>query len=138
VSTVLLRHARAGNRGSWPGDDAARPLDERGRRQAQELAALLRERRPTRIVSSPCLRCVETVEPLAVVLGLPVETDDRLAEGAGGVGALELLAVLGDGVACTHGDIVEEVLGFGLRKGAAALVDLVDGVPVVANAIPAP
>jgi 8-oxo-dGTP diphosphatase len=73
-----------------------------------------------RIVSSPYLRCVQTVEPLAGALGLAVEHDDRLAEGAGRA-ALELLRE--DGVVCcTHGDVVGDVLGRGLKKGAAVVL----------------
>jgi phosphohistidine phosphatase SixA len=73
-----------------------------------------------RVVSSPYLRCVQTVEPLADFLGVPVEHDVRLAEGAGDAG-LELLSEQGM-VACTHGDVVEELLGRGLKKGAAVLL----------------
>jgi phosphohistidine phosphatase SixA len=132
VSSVLVRHASAGDRRDRAGDDRLRPLDARGRRQSAALVELLRPLEPRRIVSSPYVRCVETVEPLAAALGLPVEQDDRLAEGAGRA-ALELLRE--DGVVgCTHGDVVEEVLGHGLKKGAAAVLQ--DGE--VVREIPAP
>ncbi|MGH2977341.1 MAG: SixA phosphatase family protein [Gaiellaceae bacterium] len=90
VSSVLVRHASAGDRRDWAGDDRLRPLDARGRRQSAALVELLRPLEPRRIVSSPYVRCVQTVEPLAAALGRPVEQDDRLAEGAGRA-ALELL-----------------------------------------------
>jgi 8-oxo-(d)GTP phosphatase len=120
VTSVLLRHASAGDRADWDGEDRLRPLDARGRRQAAELVELLRSFEVRRVLSSPHVRCVSTVQPLAVALGLWVERDDRLAEGAGRA-ALEL--VREDGVVCcTHGDIVEEVLGYGLQKGAAVVL----------------
>jgi 8-oxo-dGTP diphosphatase len=120
VTSVLLRHASAGDREHWDGPDRLRPLDERGRRQAAELVELLRPFGLRRVVSSPYVRCVETVVPLAAALGVPVEEDDRLAEGAA-PGADELLRE--DGVlACTHGDIVFDVLGHGLKKGAAVVL----------------
>jgi phosphohistidine phosphatase SixA len=132
VTSVLLRHASAGHRTRWDGHDVTRPLDARGRRQALELVELLRPLDLIRLVSSPYVRCVETVEPLAAALGLPLEQDDRLAEGAGD-SARELL--LEDGVlCCTHGDVVEELVGRGLKKGAAVV--LRDGE--VVQAIPAP
>jgi 8-oxo-dGTP diphosphatase len=132
VTSVLLRHASAGHRRDWDGEDQGRPLDRRGRDQAAELVDILRPLEVRRVVSSPYVRCVETVEPLAAALGLPVEPDDRLAEGAGGA-ARELLRE--DGVlACTHGDIVEELIGRGLKKGAAVV--LRDGE--VVREIPAP
>ena len=125
MTSVLVRHASAGDRHDWVGDDRLRPLDARGRRQAAALVARLGSIDVRRVVSSPYVRCVETVEPLAAALGLAVESDHRLSEGAGRA-ALELLSE--DGVvACTHGDVVEEVLGQGLKKGAAVV--LRDGKP---------
>jgi 8-oxo-dGTP diphosphatase len=120
VTSILLRHASAGDRDDWDGPDRLRPLDKRGRRQAAELVELLRSFGLRRVVSSPYTRCVETVEPLAAALGVPLEEDDRLAEGAG-PGADELMRE--DGVlACTHGDVVFDVLGHGLKKGAAVVL----------------
>jgi len=127
VTSILVRHAWAGHWGDWGDDDRLRPLDSRGRRQAEELVELFSRFEVRRIVSSPYLRCVATVEPLAAALGLTVEHDDRLGEGAGGRGAAELLREEGL-VACTHGDVAEEVLGHGLKKGAAVVLD--DGAVV--------
>ena len=137
MSVLLLRHARAGERAAWTGDDTLRPLDERGLRQALALRDLA-QRAIGRIVSSPYRRCVETVEPLADALGLPVELDDRLAEGASLQLALALLAELDGGLACTHGDVIEAVLGYGLRKGAVVVADVGPDGAVVLEALPAP
>ena len=121
MTSVLVRHASAGDRDEWVGDDRLRPLDERGRRQAAELVDLLRGLGVRRVVSSPYARCVETVEPLAGSLGLSVERDDRLAEGMG-TAASGLLRESGV-VCCTHGDIVDDLLGHGLKKGAAVVLE---------------
>jgi 8-oxo-dGTP diphosphatase len=126
VTSVLVRHASAGDRHDWHGDDHLRPLDAHGRRQAAELVDLLDSLEVRRIVSSPFTRCVETVEPLAERLGLPVELDDRLAEGAGQA-AYALVQEPGI-VCCTHGDVGGDLLGRGLKKGAA--VELRAGVVV--------
>lgn len=90
--TVLVRHAWAGERGTVP-DDRIRPLDQRGRRQADALRAHLdaaltaRGLRalagdPSRVglLASPLIRCRATLEPMAEELGVGVTTDDRLAE----------------------------------------------------------
>ena len=120
MTSVLIRHAAAGDREDWDGDDFHRPLNARGRRQAAELVELLRPYGVRRVLSSPYVRCVETVRPLATALELSVEPDDRLAEGAG-AGAVELLRE--DGVVCcTHGDIAEEVLGRQVKKGASVVL----------------
>lgn len=123
MTIVLLRHASAGDRLDWRGDDMLRPLDEHGRAQALALRDSLLRRGVVLVVSSPYVRCTETVAPLAASLGVSIELDDRLAEGAGGVGARELLAARDGCVACTHGDIVEELIGRPLKKGAAAVLD---------------
>jgi 8-oxo-dGTP diphosphatase len=119
VTSILIRHASAGDRDDWDGDDRERPLDAHGRRQAAKLVDVLRELDVRRVVSSPYLRCVETVEPLGATLGLRVEEDDRLAEGAGRA-ASDLLRE--DGVVlCTHGDVVRQLVDRGLKKAAAVV-----------------
>jgi 8-oxo-dGTP diphosphatase len=121
VTSVLVRHASAGDRDRWPVADRLRPLDARGRMQAAALVEILRPLGVSRVLSSPYVRCIETVQPLAAALELSVESDHRLAEGAG-PGALELLSEPGV-VCCTHGDIVEAVIGRGLKKAAAVVLD---------------
>ena len=113
MTVVLLRHASAGHRANWDGDDRLRPLDSRGWEQAHALAAELHTLGVRRAISSPYVRCTQTLEPL----GLPIEIDDRIAEGATRAQTLELVHSLDDAVLCTHGDIVEHVLGRELEKG---------------------
>jgi 8-oxo-dGTP diphosphatase len=137
MSVTLLRHASAGDRDEWEGDDLPRPLDDRGRRQALALRALA-ARGIARIVSSPYVRCIETVEPLAATLALAIEVDARLAEGAELDDALALLSELDGGVACTHGDIVEALLGHHLKKGAAAIVEPEENGLRLLEELPAP
>jgi 8-oxo-dGTP diphosphatase len=133
VIVYLLRHARAGSRADWAGDDRLRPLDARGRRQADALVIQLAGWELTRILSSPYVRCVETVVPLAEARGLTVEPVDALAEGAGSGAALDLLrGGTAPVAACVHGDLVEDLLGAKLKKGATAVLDVsVDAVEVV-------
>jgi phosphohistidine phosphatase SixA len=107
--SYLVRHAKAGSRERWTAPDRDRPLSAPGRIQADALASLLRA--TTRSVkSSPYLRCVETVAPLAEALGLHVDEDDRLAEGADPAWALKLLAAAPGTVLCTHGDIMGSIV----------------------------
>ena len=107
----LVRHAHAGDREAWRGDDSLRPLSPKGLRQAEGIAALLAGEGIGRVLSSPSLRCVQTVEPLAARLGLPVVHAGALLEGSDAAGALDLLESFDTPVAaCTHGDIVPGVL----------------------------
>lgn len=116
----LVRHAKAGSRADWVGDDRLRPLTEGGVRQAEALAERLADivADDAELVSSPYVRCVQTIEPLATRLGRSVKLDDRLAEDAGFAGALELLTDLPDGsVLCSHGDVIPETVEALLRRG---------------------
>jgi len=144
----LIRHAHAGDRAAWRGDDSLRPLSDKGRRQAEAIAARLAPPPPLgRVLSSPSLRCVQTVEPLAGAAGRAVETEERLLEGADAHEALALLdEAIRDGAmaACTHGDIVPGVLELlrsrGVRiagpltwpKGSTWVLEGADGDGVVA------
>jgi 8-oxo-dGTP diphosphatase len=114
VKLYIVRHADAGSRSAWTGDDDQRPLSKKGRRQAAQLVETLSgKKKIARLVASPSFRCVETLGPLAERTGLPVETDRRLAEGSRGDDALALadeVAAFGVGVLCTHGDVIPDLL----------------------------
>lgn len=108
----VVRHAKAGDREAWTEDDRLRPLTKRGRRQAEGLVPLFRRLRVNRVVTSPYLRCSQTVRPLALDRGLAVEFSDALAEGAATSDALALLESSPDGsVLCTHGDVLLALIG---------------------------
>jgi 8-oxo-dGTP diphosphatase len=117
LAVFLIRHAPAGDRDAWEGDDRLRPLSKKGRKQARAIAEQLQPMRVRRLISSPYVRCVQTLEPLAERLGVKVEEDERLAEGAG-LAVLDLVREAGDGAAlCTHGDVCVDLLGHLARLG---------------------
>lgn len=114
VTLLLVRHCSAGSRERWAGDDRERPLDPRGLAQAAALAVVLRQAAApglTRILSSPYLRCRQTVTPLARGSGVPVEVVTALAAGSLEP-AMQLLRALGPGpaVLCSHGDVLPGLL----------------------------
>jgi len=125
MSVLLVRHARAGSRKYWKGPDIERPLSKKGKHQAEGLVDML-ARYPVRgIYTSPYVRCVQTVEPLAEKLKINIEQYLELTEGAPHEEVVALLRQLGGTtvVWCTHGDIVPIVLeaiveqdGIKLRK----------------------
>jgi phosphohistidine phosphatase SixA len=133
MKVLLVRHARAGDRMTWVGDDALRPLDEKGKKQAKRLAKTLAELGTTRLVSSPSLRCVQSFEPASRRLGLPLEEREELAEGAGAAQVLALLEELGDWVPAlsTHGDVIADLIGWDrkCKKGSIWVLEL-DGQEV--------
>jgi 8-oxo-(d)GTP phosphatase len=128
---ILVRHGRAGDRDKWSGDDRLRPLDKKGRRQADAIVAPVAGYAVTRLVSSPYVRCVQTLEPLAAHLEMAVDKDPAMAEGVPGEEALRFIGRLGPGpvVLSTHGDVVEALVGEGQpkKKGSTWLLTRRDG-----------
>jgi exopolyphosphatase/guanosine-5'-triphosphate,3'-diphosphate pyrophosphatase len=112
VKIHLIRHALAEKRSRWRDADEMRPLSAEGCRQAEALVAALADESVVRLLSSPLLRCRQTLQPLAAALRRPLELDRRLAEGADVRPALELLTSLRDGttVVCSHGDLIPMLL----------------------------
>ncbi len=115
MQVILVRHGHAGSKERWHGDDRMRPLSRKGEHQAQWLADTLVPLAPTRIVSSPYLRCLDTVTPLAGKMDLNVLRRSQLVPDAG-ARALAYVRRLGRGtddervVVCTHGEIIGVVL----------------------------
>lgn len=122
----LVRHAKAGSRNDWQGPDELRPLNKGGRRQSEALADRLAAFSIARVMSSPHLRCVETVVPLAKQRGFVVETADMLVEGSDGDDVLDFLAKLAteQTVVCSHGDVIGDVLTRLVEQGLAVESDL--------------
>lgn len=80
TDVVLVRHALSVPRTADGPDESARPLAPDGLVQARQLVAELSEPRPVAVWSSPYRRAVQTVEPTARALGLPVQTRAELRE----------------------------------------------------------
>jgi 8-oxo-(d)GTP phosphatase len=150
---VLLRHAKAGKRSEWHGDDRLRPLDGTGERQAAKLAMLLAVFAPTRIYAGDRTRCVQTVEPLADALDMRVHVEpaftDEAYENDPGATQTTLLALAKPGtvtLVCSQGQTIPGLvdrLGPGgrssdTRKGAWWVLTIVDGDVVAADPYEAP
>ncbi len=114
---ALVRHAHAVGRGSWEEDDQLRPLDATGQERAASIAPLLTAYGVRRLVSSPSLRCTDTLRPFAAQLGAAMRTKDGLseegyaAEPARAVRHLERLIERGAPAAiCSHGPVLPALL----------------------------
>jgi phosphohistidine phosphatase SixA len=139
MKLLLVRHGYAGSKSAWSGDDRLRPLEGRGWSEARGLADVLRPFKPTRILSSPYVRCVQTVEPYSREVGLTIGEEKGLGPRAGKT-AVRILRRLDDEadeavVLCTHGEVIRDIQGrlegrgrlFGLRpsteKGSVWVLD---------------
>jgi 8-oxo-dGTP diphosphatase len=120
---LVVRHAWAGHRKHWDDDDTLRPLDDRGRLQSERLIEQLEGHDFDRIASSPYVRCIDTAEPLAAARGLRVEAREELAEGQGAAALVGVAAEPGAGVLFVHGDVLEELCGEEIEKGATVILE---------------
>jgi exopolyphosphatase / guanosine-5'-triphosphate,3'-diphosphate pyrophosphatase len=108
MKLYLIRHAKAESRASWWHEDVLRPLSAAGHSEAMGLVERLDGVPLARVISSPALRCRQTVEPLAARFGLPVEIEPRLGEGSSMGDAMSLIQSLGNRpvALCSHGDLI--------------------------------
>lgn len=113
---ILLRHASAGEKRFWHGNDLVRPLDARGRWEAGELTHLLNAYAPKRLISSATARCVESLLSYAVEASLPIVTEPAFTVGSPALPSARqhLQLLLADGhdglLVCTHGELIPDLV----------------------------
>ena len=118
---IVVRHGNAAPKRTWSGPDDDRPLTSSGEGQATALVGALRRYHPVRVISSPSLRCRQTVGPLAAACGLEVEVSPALARDAGVLATDLVVALVPETdkadtvVLCTHREVLVELLP-GLAK----------------------
>jgi len=139
IALHLLRHAHAGDPAKWDGDDAARPLSEKGRRQAKDLGGLLAviDEPPDLFITSPKVRAVQTAEIVAKAMRnrVKVVVDERLAGALDPVTVNAILDTAGNAFRpCIVGhdpdfsELLGEFIGTApipMRKASLARIDFV-------------
>jgi 8-oxo-(d)GTP phosphatase len=81
-TVLVVRHASAGSKSRFSGDDKMRPLDKKGRAQAEALVGQLTAFGPSDVYAADRVRCHQTVEPLAEELGVIICNEPTLTEEA--------------------------------------------------------
>jgi 8-oxo-dGTP pyrophosphatase MutT (NUDIX family)/phosphohistidine phosphatase SixA len=123
---LLMRHAKAGKRSDYRGDDQQRPLDKLGRRLAREAVPFLAAFGPTRALAADRLRCEQTLQPLADLLGLTIECAPEFSDEAYNLdpkaAVTSLLAVAehqSASVICSQGEAIPGLIAdFGTSRSA--------------------
>ena len=117
VPIVLLRHGTTERRSQRFPDDRVRPLAAQGHAQAEALAPLLACFGGPRIVSSPAVRCVDTVRPFAGNQRMIIDVDPALSEAAHAAApraaASWIRALIAEGeptVVCSHREVLDDLL----------------------------
>jgi 8-oxo-dGTP diphosphatase len=114
----VIRHAKAGERRLWTGSDLDRPLSKKGWKQSELVGKRLAKLEPSVLLSSPYVRCQQTLEPLADLIGQQVQIEQRLCEDEPFEPVLELLSeVPAHAVLSTHGDIIPATMQALARRG---------------------
>ncbi|MBP6996302.1 MAG: NUDIX hydrolase [Phycicoccus sp.] len=111
---ILVRHAEALPRGKFTGsDDRRRPLTATGHRRAKGLEPILAAYGVQRLVTSPSVRCVDTLVPYAARTGLTLRERPGLSEegyaldpAKAGRHLARLLARGTPAAMCTHGPLL--------------------------------
>jgi 8-oxo-dGTP diphosphatase len=87
-------------------------LSLHGQKQAEGLISIASGLAPvTRVLSSPFVRCQQTMVPLANAVGVKVEEAEDLVEGQNSLAVALVRMLAGQDLAvCTHGDVVAEIL----------------------------
>ena len=151
---LVVRHGTAGRKSRFSGDDAKRPLDKRGRAQAEALVPQLLAFGASQVHAADRVRCHQTVEPLAEDLDVPVHNEPTLTEEAYAKNAkrgrhrmLDLAEEKGTPVVCTQGKVIPDLIAWwcerdGVRpdksrnhKGSTWVLSLSDGRLVAADHI---
>jgi 8-oxo-dGTP pyrophosphatase MutT (NUDIX family)/phosphohistidine phosphatase SixA len=134
VPFVLLRHASAGGKDAWKGDDLDRPLDADGAAESDLLARLLACYGTCRVITSAAERCVATVRPYAALTGAKLEVEPALAVGvfeddpeAGPTLAAAAVAAAQPTVICAHRENIPPLLA---AASAALGAEPPDGPPL--------
>jgi 8-oxo-(d)GTP phosphatase len=116
-TVLVVRHGTAGSRSRYSGDDTKRPLDKRGRAQAEALVPQLLAFGPTDVYAADRVRCHQTVEPLAAELGVPIHNEPALTEEAyaknpkrGRQRVLRIAAQGGTPVICSQGKVIPDLV----------------------------
>jgi 8-oxo-dGTP diphosphatase len=130
---VVVRHGKAEPRGPRWSDDLRRPLTSAGTERAGDLVPLLDAYGVQRVVSSPAVRCSQTVEPYARSISTFLEIDDRLSEQTRAAHVQRSIDTLMDRkkpvVLCTH----RPTLPWVLEAIGVDLVDLAPGAGIVVH-----
>jgi 8-oxo-dGTP pyrophosphatase MutT (NUDIX family)/phosphohistidine phosphatase SixA len=121
---ILVRHAKAMPPENWDGPDHTRPLLQRGLNQAKRIAKGIAAFGPQRIVSSPAVRCLATIDPLANVTGLGVKVKGGISQDAYRASGEKPRKAVGKEVAkregsvlCSHGPVLPQLLTAAAERG---------------------
>jgi 8-oxo-dGTP diphosphatase len=116
-AVVVLRHGKATSPSDWRGEDATRPLTERGLTQAHGIVRTIAAWKPKSFISSTAVRCIETITPVATALKKTIKITNKISQDAFESGKADVRSVVGgvvrkrkSTVVCSHGPVSPAVI----------------------------
>jgi 8-oxo-dGTP diphosphatase len=156
-TVLIVRHGTAGRKARYHGDDRKRPLDRKGRAQAKSLVPQLLAFGADVVYAAERTRCVQTVEPLALSLDVPITTEPALTEEAYAKNpeaahkrVMEIAALGGTPAICSQGKVIPHLIDWWCqrdgvkpdksrnRKGSTWVLTLAQGRLIAADHMPSP
>ncbi|ORW11666.1 NUDIX hydrolase [Mycolicibacter longobardus] len=156
-TVLIVRHGTAGRRSRFSGNDSRRPLDKKGRAQAEALTGQLLAFGAATVYAADRVRCHQTVEPLAAELGVSVHNEPALTEESYSGNpkiarrrVLEIARLGGTPVICTQGKVIPDLISWwcyrdGIspdksrnRKGSTWVLSLSGGRLIAADHLGSP
>jgi len=156
-TVLIIRHATAGRKGRYKGDDTERPLDRNGRAQAKSLVPQLVAFGASSLYAADRARCVQTIDPLARKLDLPIAIEPTLTEEAYAADPeaarqrlLEIIAHGGTPAICSQGRVIPYLIDWWCdrdgvepdksrnRKGSTWVLSLSGDRLIAADHLPSP
>ena len=156
-TVLIVRHATAGRKARYHGDDRKRPLDRKGKTQAKSLVPQLLAFGASTLYAADRSRCVQTIEPLAKKLGVPIAVEPTLTEEAyadNPKAAHERILLIADAdgipAVSTQGKVIPYLIDWWCerdgvkpdksrnRKGSTWVLSLVGGRLIAADHLPSP
>lgn len=156
-TVLIVRHGSAGRKARYRGEDRLRPLDAKGRAQAESLVPQLRAFGASSVYAADRVRCRQTVELLAEAVGASISMEPALTEEAYAADpqaahnrALAIADLGGTPVICTQGKVIPFLIDWWCkrdgvkpdksrnRKGSTWVLSLAGGRVVAADHMPSP
>jgi 8-oxo-dGTP diphosphatase len=116
-AVIVLRHGKATPPSDWRGEDATRPLTERGLTQSHGIVRTITSWKPKRFISSTAVRCIETITPVATALKKTIKITNKISQDAFESGKADVRSVVGEivrkrksTVVCSHGPVSPAVI----------------------------
>ncbi|AFM16643.1 ADP-ribose pyrophosphatase [Mycolicibacterium chubuense NBB4] len=156
-TVLIVRHATAGDKSTYKGDDRKRPLDKHGRAQAESLVGQLLAFGAEELFAADRVRCQQTLDPLADELGAAIRSEPTLTEEAYSDNRkaarnriLEIARTSANPAICTQGKVIPDLIAWWCerdgvrpdksrnRKGSTWVLSLAGDRLVAADHIPSP